>query len=96
MINLGNNTLWCFANDTGYWDEYASAGHVYIIIDFKKPVTNMYKFVVYLPSPCDFYDMYNEYIQDTGEYSKKIGIPNIYKLMWDLDTKYAPQFAETA
>lgn len=96
MISLGNNTLWCFANDTGYWDEYASAGHVYIIIDFKKPVTNMYKFVVYLPSSCDFYDMYNEYMQDTEEYSKKIGIPNIYKLMWDLDTKYAPQFAETA
>ena len=56
----------------------------------------MYKFVVYLPSSCDFYDMYNEYMQDTEEYSKKIGIPNIYKLMWDLDTKYAPQFAETA
>jgi hypothetical protein len=87
MVTLGKNTLWCFAlelKEDGYWEEYALGKHVYIIIDFKKPVTNMYKFVVFLPAVGDFYDMYNDSI-NVNEYSSKIGIPHISELMWDLD-----------
>jgi len=91
MITLGNNTLWCFARESyEFWNDYALGGHVYIIIDFKKPVTHMYKFVVYLPSPCDFYDMYNELIQNIDDYSKKIGIPDIYSLMDRIDNQMEP------
>ena len=93
MVTLGNNTLWCFARqsyDQDYWDTYAQGSHVYIIIDFKKHVTHMYKFVVYLPSSSDFYDMYNELIQDIEDYSIKIGISDIYSLMDRIDNQMEP------
>lgn len=82
MVTLGNNTLWCFARDTNeFWSQYAIGGCVYIIIDFKQSVTNMYKFVVYLPSQSNFYDMYNELIQNVENYGEIIGIPDIYSLI---------------
>lgn len=96
MITLGNNTLWCFAQESKqFWDDYALGSHVYIIIDFKKPVTHKYKFVVYLPESSDFYDMYNELIQDIDDYTKKIGISEIYGLMDRIDNQMEP-FKKTA
>ena len=83
MIILGKNTLWCFANSNSSdsWETYANNNPVYIIIDFKKPVTNMYKFVVYLPEKNEYYDMYNEIIEDEYEYSSSIGIPDITEIL---------------
>jgi hypothetical protein len=71
MQNLGCGSLWCFARagDREFWNDYASAGYVYLIYDFTRPINDPLRMVVFLPQSYKYYDMYNE-LTDEVDYSE--------------------------
>jgi hypothetical protein len=73
MTAFGCSSQWCFARDTGWWDNYAEYGFATIVYNFNLDPSDPKRMVVVLDNG-NVYNMYNEYMDEGIEYLEEIGV----------------------